>query len=131
MIEQTELTVTEWIYLPTAVVIDDNIKLTSQTGLDVMKKRAADKKGIAVRLTSKFLIGKDPVLLYVAEHSYVIDLSDYIDKSELKRMFVNSFNQFKDKFDIRKLGTVLEHTTLSPLNESLIDYDAILPLLVV
>ena len=46
-------------------------------------------------------------------------------------MFVNSFNQFKDKFDIRKLGTVLEHTKLSPLNESLIDYDAILPLLVV
>jgi len=130
MIEQTELTVTEWIYLPTAISTEPDVKITSQTGLDVMKKRAATKKGIAVRLTSKFSVGKDPVLLYVAEHSYVIDLEDSIDKSELIKMFRNSFNQFNEKFEIRKLGTTLEHVSMSPLNESLIDYDAILPLLI-
>ena len=95
-----------------------------------MKKRAATKKGIAVRLTSKFSVGKDPVLLYVAEHSYVIDLEDSIDKAELVKMFRNSFNQYNQKFKIRKLGTTLEHISMSPSNEALIDYNAILPLLI-
>jgi len=104
MIEQTELVITEWIYLPTAISTETDAKITSQTGLDVMKKRNSLKKGIAVRLTSKFSIGKDPVLLYVAEHSYVIDFEDAIDKAELTRMFKNSFAQFNEKFEIRKLA---------------------------
>jgi hypothetical protein len=130
MIEQTELVVTEWIYLPTTVSTDNEVKITSQTGLDVMKKRNDIKKGIAVRLTSKFSIGKDPVLLYVAEHSFVIDFEEIIDKNELVRMFKNSFTQFNEKFDIRKLGTLLQNCALSPLDESKIDFEAILPLLV-
>jgi len=130
MIEQTELVITEWIYLPTAISTETDAKITSQTGLDVMKKRNSLKKGIAVRLTSKFSIGKDPVLLYVAEHSYVIDFEDAIDKAELTRMFKNSLAQFNEKFEIRKLGTVLQNCSLSPLEESKIDYNAILPLLI-
>jgi len=69
-------------------------------------------------------------LLYVAEHSYVIDFEDAIDKAELTRMFKNSFAQFNEKFEIRKLGTVLQNCSLSPLEESKIDYNAILPLLI-
>ena len=130
MIEQTELIVTEWIYLPAADATEGDIKAVSVTGLDVMKKRAPTKKGIACRLSSKFMVGEETILLYMAEHSYVIDLDDTIDKSELTKMFRNSFNQFNEKFEIRKLGTVLQNCFLSPLDESRIDYNAILPLLV-
>ena len=129
MIEQTELIVTEWIYLPAADATEGDIKAISVTGLDIMKKRAPTKKGIACRLSCKFMVGEDTILLYMAEHSYVIDLEDKIDKAELIRMFKNSFNQFNEKFEIRKLGTVLQNCSLSPLDESRIDYNAILPLL--
>ena len=130
MIEQTELIVTEWIFLPTVSIKSDSI-VKSETGLDVMQKRAHTKKGLAVRLTSRIQIDNVPVLLYVAEHSYVIDLEDVVDKAELVKMLRNSFNQFNEKFEIRKQGTILVNCFLSPLDERKIDYDNILPLLMV
>jgi len=131
MIEQTELVITDWIFLPSSKPIQLDSIVKSETGLDVMQKRAQTKKGLAVRLTSRIQIDNTPVLMYVAEHSYVIDFEDVIDKTELVRMFRNSFKQFNEKYEIRKLGTVLVNCYLSPLDESKIDYDKILPLLVI
>lgn len=127
MIEQTELMVTTWQLYPSVI---DITKLTNSTTLDVMKKRAATKKGIACKLSCRFLNGNEPVLDYVGEHSYVIDLDDVIDKNELLKMIRNSFSNFNEKFEWRKLGTPLQNTKLYPLNETNIDLDAILPLLV-
>jgi hypothetical protein len=44
-------------------------------------------------------------------------------------MIRNSYAKFKEKFDLRKLGTVLHDKSLTLLDESNIDLDAILPLL--
>jgi hypothetical protein len=41
-------------------------------------------------------------------------------------MIRNSFSKFKERFDLRKLGTALEDKTLRPLDESQINLDAIL-----
>ena len=131
MIEQTELIVTEWISLPLSQPIKSDSIVKSETGLDVMQKRAPTKKGLAVRLTGRIQIDNTPVLLYVAEHSYVIDFEEVIDKAELIKMFRNSFTQFNEKFELKKLGTILVNCFLSPLDESKIDYDTILPLLVI
>jgi len=130
MVEQTELFVTEWIFLPLSQPIKSDSIVKSKTGLDVMPKRAPTKKGLAVRLTSRIQIDNTPVLLYVAEHSYVIDFEEVIDKAELVKMFRNSFNQFNEKYELKKLGTILVNCSLSPLDEWKIDYDTILPLLV-
>src|SRR5664279_2772408 len=129
MIEQTELIVTEWNYFPPAGFNEATDKILSFTSLDVMKKRAATKKGIACRFTCYFAIGKEKILDYIGEDSYVIDLPDVIDKHELLIMIRNSFSKFRDKFDVRKLGTILQDRTLAPLEESSINLDAILPLL--
>jgi len=130
MIEQTELIISEWNYHPPANFIAGEKKITSHTTFDVMKKMAATKKGLACRFSCRFDIGNETILEYVGEDSYVIDLEDSIDKGELLTMIRNSFSKFKEKFDIRKLGTVLYTTTLSPVDETKIDLDAILPLLV-
>ena len=46
MIEQTELVVTKWMYLPPANPIEEeDKKLSSFITLEVMKKRAPTKKG--------------------------------------------------------------------------------------
>lgn len=126
MIEQTAMMVTTWHFHTSA--IDENV--SNFTTLDVMKKRAPTKKGIACRLSCRFVSGNEPVLDYVAEHSYVIDLNDNIDKNELMKMIRNSFSIFTEKFDFRKLGTILQHEHLSPLNENYINLDPIIPLLV-
>ena len=128
MIEQTELVVSEWQYHPPAILSDVADKLLSFTSLDVMKKRASTKKGIACRFTCHFVIGNETVLVYIGEDSYVIDIADLIDKNELLTMIRNSFFKFKDKFDLRKFGTILQDRTLAPLDESAIDLEAILPL---
>ena len=94
-----------------------------------MKKRAADKKGIACRFTCQFFFEKELILEYVGEDSYVIDLKDVIDKNELHNMIRNSFSKFKDKFDLRKLGTVLQHKTLVTIDEKKYDLDSVLLLL--
>jgi hypothetical protein len=129
MIEQTELVVSEWCYSAPVHSIDPDEKITDFISLDVMKKRAATKKGIACRFSCRFIIQNRTILEYVASDSYVIDLADVIDENELLTMIRNSYSKFKEKFDIRKSGTVLQHKSLSPLNESGIDLDSILPLL--
>jgi hypothetical protein len=128
MIEQTELIVSKWYFhLPN---IGNNIAhLSNTTTMDVMQKRNAIKKGIACRLNCRFVNGEEPVLDYVAEHSYVIDFDDIIDKNELLKMFRNSFSNFEEKFEFRKLGTILQNEKLRPLDETVIDLDTILPLL--
>jgi hypothetical protein len=130
MIEQTELVVSEWNYYAPPHFNETKEKVLSFTSLDVMKKRAATKKGIACRFTCRFVIGSETILNYVGEDSYVIDIADAIDKHELKTMIRNSFSKFKEKFDFRKLGTILQDRTLAPLEESKIDFDAMLPLLI-
>lgn len=129
MIEQTELIVTEWHYHPPVNSKEAGEKISNFTSLDVMKKRAATKKGIACRFSCRFDIGDKTILEYVAEDSYVIDLADIIDKNELLTMIRNSYSKFKEKFDLRKLDTVLQNRSLNTLDETRIDLDAILPLL--
>ena len=128
MIEQTPLIVTEWHYHePSSKEL--NGKIISLTTLDVMKKRTSTKKGIACRFTSSFVAGKGSILVYIAEDSYVIDLADVIDKNELVTMVRNSFSKFKETFELRKLGTALQDSTINPLDENKVNFDAILPLL--
>jgi len=129
MIEQTELIISKWEYRPPLNSIETSEKLTSYISLDVMKKRVAAKKGIACRFTCEFVFGKETILQYVASDSYVIDLADVIDKNELHTMIRNSYNKFKEKFDFRKLGTVLQDKSLLPFNEEKYDLDPVLLLL--
>lgn len=129
MIEQTELIISEWHYHPPADSTNSEKKLLSSLSLDVMKKRKADKKGIACRFSTRFTFGNETVLEYVAEDSYVIDLADKIDKYELLSMIRNSYSKFKEKFEFRKSATVLWDKSLAPLDESKLDLEAILPLL--
>lgn len=130
MIEQTELIVSEWHYHPPVNFSEATDKILSYTSLDVMKKRASTKKGIACRFTCHFVIENETILEYVGEDSYVIDLADVIDKNELLTMIKNSYSKFKEKFDLRKFGTILQGRTLAPLEESNIGLDTILPLLI-
>jgi hypothetical protein len=130
MIEQTEMVVTTWHYHPPVSPITEASSIKSFTDFDVMRKRAADKKGIACRFSCKFTIDDKFVLEYVGENSYVIDLDEVIDKNELLKMIRNAFTKYNEKFDFRKLGTVLADKALSPLNESVIEIDTILEMLV-
>src|SRR6476469_8366784 len=120
MIEQTDLVVDEWIYIPPAT-LDAVDNITSDLTFEVMKKTAPSKKGLACRFTCRFVNGKDPILLYVAQDSYVIDLEDKIDATEIRRMIANSYSKFKEKYEFRKLGTVLHNTPLNVFNEQNMD----------
>lgn len=128
MIEQTEMLVTVWHFYPTANDVEMG-QLTNRTTLEVMKKRAPAKKGIACRLSCRFTNGDEPVLDYVGEHSYVIDLDEVIGMSELKKMISNSFSNFNEKFEFRKLGTPVQHAKLMPLDENKLDLHEVLHLL--
>jgi hypothetical protein len=128
MIEQTEMMVTVWNFFPCPDTVEIK-RLTNHTTLEVMKKRASTKKGIACRLSCHFSIGNKPVLDYVAEHSYVIDLDDIIDMNELKNMIKNSFSNFNEKFEFRKLGTLVQNSRLTPLDETKLDLHEVLLLL--
>lgn len=130
MIEQTELVVTEWHYYPPTGVIDEKEYIEELTSLDVQKKRASTKKGVAFRFSCRFTFEDKLILNYVAEDSYVIDFDEVIDEHELLKMIRNSFTKFKDKFDFRKLATVLQNRSLMPLDETNVNIKAILPLLV-
>jgi hypothetical protein len=130
MIEQTEMVITNWHYHPPINPITEESKIKSVTSFDVMRKRASTKKGIACRFTCIFKIDGAFVLEYVGENSYVIDFEDVIDRAELLKMIRNAFTKFNEKFDFRKMGTVLADTSLSPLNESNIEIDTILPMLI-
>jgi len=129
MIEQTDLVVTEWVYMPPNNFTDSEPQITSHISLEVMKKSAPTKKGIACRFSCKFFNGSDTILLYVGEDSYVIDLADKIDKNEILKMLRNSYSKFTEKFEFRKLGTILQDKKLKPLDEANINIDAITPLL--
>jgi len=129
VIEQTELVVTEWHYHPPSKPVEQGKNISHAISLDVMKKRAGIKKGIACRFRCRFTLEGETVLEYTGEDSYVIDLADKIDKNELLRMIRNSYSKFKEKFDLRKFGTVLQQHSLKPLDEHKIDLDVILPLL--
>jgi len=129
MIEQTDLIVSKWNYQPPLNSIGNGEKLSSSISLDVMKKRTATKKGIACRFTCEFVFEQQTILQYVASDSYVIDLPDLIDKAELQTMIRNSYNKFKEKFDFRKLGTVLQDKTLVAFDEKMYDLDPVLALL--
>jgi hypothetical protein len=130
MIEQTELVVTKWQYHPPLTSIeDDPEKLLSSISFEVMKKRAATKKGIACRFTVRFQFENETILEYVGEDSYVIDLQDIIDKSELQRMIRNSYSKFNEKFEFKKFGTVLRNKSLLPFDETKYDLDPVLSLL--
>lgn len=129
MIEQTAFMVTEWHYHEPDEPIKNENDILCRSSLDVMKKRSSTKKGIAFRISCRFMYQKKMILDYAGENSYVIDFHEVIDKSELLKMIRNSFSQFSEKFELRKIGTVLEHRAVMPLDESLIEFDTILPLL--
>ena len=129
MIEQTELIVTQWQYNEPVNSPGKEVKISNTISLDVMKKRAGIKKGIACRFSCLFITEAETILEYIAEDSYVIDLADKIDKNELLTMIRNSYSKFKEKFDLRKMGTVLQNKSLTTLNENNINLDVILPLL--
>ena len=130
MIEQTALVVTKWQYQPQANLIEpDETKLSGLISLDVMKKRAPTKKGIACRFTCTFAYSNEPLLEYVAEDSYVIDLDDVIDKNELQTMIRNTYTKFKEAFDFRKMGTFLHNIPLQHFDETRYDLEPILQLL--
>jgi hypothetical protein len=128
MIEQTDLVVDEWLYIPPST-LDSIDKITSDLTLEVMKKTAPSKKGLACRFTSRFVNGKDLILLYIAQDSYVIDVEDKIDATEIRRMIANSYSKFKEKYEFRKLGTILHSTPLNIFDENNLDISEILPLL--
>lgn len=128
MIEQTEMMVTQW-YFHLANISNTPEQFSNTTTMDVMRKRNAIKKGLACRLHCRFSNSRGPVLDYVAEHSYVIDFDEVIDRNELLKMFRNSFSAFEEKFNLRKPGTILQNQTLQPMDETVIDVGAILPLL--
>ncbi len=44
-------------------------------------------------------------------------------------MLRNSFANFEEKFEFRKLGTILQNENLRPPDETVIDLDRIVPLL--
>ena len=127
MIEQTELIVTKWQYHPPVNPIEEEPeKLFSSISLDVMRKRVATKKGIACRFTIRFVSENDTILEYVGEDSYVIDLQDIIEKNELQMMIRNSYSKFKEKFEFKKLATVLKNKSLLPFDETKYDLEPVL-----
>jgi hypothetical protein len=129
MIEQTELIVTEWNYQPPSKPVEPGRNISQYISLDVMRKRAGTKKGIACRFSCRFTLEDETILEYTGEDSYVIDLADKIDKNELLTMIRNSYSKFKEKFDLRKSGSLLESNSLKALDENKIDLYSILPLL--
>ena len=130
MIEQTELVVTEWHYHEPVITSEKEEKISQLISLDVMKKRAPTKKGIGCKFTCRFFSEGETILEYVGEDSYVIDFEEVIDKNELLKMIRNSYSKFKEKFDLRKMSTALQNRSLKALDETSIDIDAILPLLI-
>ncbi|MEO6404885.1 MAG: hypothetical protein ABIY51_15970 [Ferruginibacter sp.] len=130
MIEQTALVVSKWDYHAPA---DPNITeslILENTILDVMKKTAATKKGIACRFSTYFTLDKKDILEFVAENTYVIDFDEVIAEKDLFSMIRNTYKQVKETFDVRKLGTILQERSLNALDESKIDINAILPMVI-
>jgi len=130
MIEQTEMVVSKWLYQPPAQRVSDDEPIQHEVSLQVQKKRAPTKKGIACRFKCEFVWNGQQVLEYIGEDSYVIDFEEVIDRDELSRMIMNSFTKFVEKYEFRKLNTILHNRAIAPLNSNDIDLEPILPLLV-
>ena len=130
MIEQTELLVTVWEYKEPGRPIGPDDHVENHLSIDVMKKRNSIKKGVAFRFRALFVFEKETILDYVGEDSYVIDFEDVVDKTEVTRMLRNTYSKFTEKFDFRKIGTALHNRSIRSLNESMVDVEAIVPLLV-
>ena len=129
MIEQTNLVISKWNYTAPVNPVEDDEQITGSISLSVMKKKAPTKKGIACRFNCEFFFEDQLVLEYEAADSYVIDHGDIIDINEVQTMVANSYNKFTEKFDFRKLGTVLQNKAMLPFNEKKYDLNFILPLL--
>lgn len=129
MIEQTPLVVTAWDYHEPVNGLSKDDQVLSAVSLDVMKKSAPTKKGIAFRFTCLFKLESQLILTFITEDSYVIDLEDKVDKKELRSMIRNSFNKCKEAYDLRKLTTVLHHHAIGHFNENDLDLDPVMPLL--
>ena len=130
MIEQTELVVTGWEYKEPGRPIEHDDVVEHHISLEAMKKRATTKKGVAFRFRAVFIFQNETVLDYTGEDSYVIDFAEIVDKNEVARMISNTFSKFTEKFELRKIGTALHNRSLRTLDESMIAFDEILPLLV-
>lgn len=130
MIEQTELVITNWIYKEPArpLTIDDIVE--NYISIDVQRKRNSLKKGVAFRFRTLFVFENETILDYSGEDSYVIDFEDVVDKAEVISMVRNTYGKFTEKFDFRKTGTVLQDRSIRFLDESTINFDAIVPLLI-
>lgn len=129
MIEQTALEITKWDYQEISVPGVGLEQIISLVSFDVQRKRNSLKKGIAVRFTCHFTFDNKIILECSGEHSYVVDFEDVINKNELIKMIRNSYELFKEKYDFKKLNTILHSQSLQPLNESNINLDAILVML--
>ena len=129
MIEQKAMIITKWHYTPHALPLENDETIENITTLEVMKKRAPTKKGIACRLSCCFTIKDITILEYAGEDSYVIDIDDVIDRAELLVMIGNSFTKFNEHFDFRKLGTLVQNSSINPLNEAMMDLDPVILLL--
>ena len=121
--------VTQWEYHPPQGPVGEQDPISNEVTFQVQKKRNAIKKGIAFRFSTRFIFENIMVLEYTGEDSYVIDFEDSIDRTELLRMIENSFSKFKEKFDLRKLNTVLYNRSINPLNEDQMDLNPVLELL--
>jgi len=128
MIEQTALLVDEWIYLPPAASAADDI-FNSEITFQVQRKRAPTKKGLACRFSCLFVKDKETILSYIAQDSYVIDLEDKIDANEVWTMIKNSYSKYKEKYEFKRLGTVLQNTPLAEFDETKLDIGEILTFL--
>lgn len=129
MIEQTAFEITTWNYKGFSRPIEESESVPSKVELEVQKKRNSQKKGLAVRFTAQFTFEDELILEFSGEHSYVIDFEDVIDEHELIKMLRNSYQMFKEKFDFKKLTTILVNRSLQPLNESEINLAGIIPML--
>ncbi len=129
MIEQTNLVISKWNYTAPVNRVEDDEQLAGRISLSVMKKKAPTKKGIACRFNCEFFFEDQLILEYEAADSYVIDHTDIIDMKEVQTMVGNCYNKFTEKFDFRKLGTVLHNKAMVPFNEKIYDLNFILPML--
>jgi hypothetical protein len=130
MIEQTELVITSWIYKEPARPLTTDDVVENFISIDVQRKRNSLKKGVAFRFRTLFVFENETILDYSGEDSYVIDFEDVVDKPEVISMVRNTYSKFTEKFDFRKTGTVLQDRSIRYLDESTINFDAIVPLLI-
>src|SRR6476661_8867912 len=129
MIEQTALVVDEWIYREPASALVPGDQTMADLTLEVMRKSAPGKKGLACRFTYRMENEAGIILLYVARDSYVIDLGDKVDKAEILKMIRNTYSKFREKYDLRKIGTILQNEPLKAFDETSLDIDPIYQLL--